>query len=81
MSTLNRHLDSTSGLQYKVVQVKMNRKRYVIVYRRRVSHGKLSGALDGPIHADEVVRWTEDGLDYLRQFNSNERSVVDSNDQ
>jgi hypothetical protein len=58
-----RHVDPTSGLQYEVVQVKMNRKRYIIVYRRRVSHGELSGALDGPIHAEEVVRWTEDGLE------------------
>ena len=49
------------------------------MYRRRVSHGKLSGALDGPIHAEEVVRWTKDGINYLKQFNSSERIVnVDS---
>ena len=52
-----RHVDPTSGLQYEVVQVKLNRKRYIVVYRRRVvSHGKLSGALDGPIHAKKVER-------------------------
>jgi hypothetical protein len=76
-----RHVDPTSGLQYEVVQVKMNRERYIIVYRRRVSHGKISSALDRPTHSEEVVRWTEDGLDYLRQFNSNENIVNDSNDQ
>ena len=43
------------------------------MYRRRVSHGELSGALDGPIHAEEVVRWTKDGINYLKQFNSGER--------
>ena len=49
------------------------------MYRRRVSHGELSGALDGPIHAEEVVRWTKDGINYLRQFSSSERIVnVDS---
>ena len=53
-------MDPTSGLQYEVVQVKLNRKRNIVVYRRRVSHGELSGALDGPIHAEEVVRWTKD---------------------
>ena len=51
-----RHVDPTSGLQYEVVQVKLNRKRCIVVYRRKVSHGELSGALDGPIHAEEVVR-------------------------
>ena len=76
-----RHVDPKSGIQYEVVQVKMNRKRYIIVFRRRVSHGELSGALDGPIHAEEVVRWTKDGLEYLRNFKSNERSVVDLSDQ
>ena len=49
------------------------------MYRRRVSHGELSGALDGPIHAEEVVRWTKDGINYLKQFNTSERIVnVDS---
>ena len=49
------------------------------MYRRRVSRGELSGALDGPIHAEEVVRWTKDGINYLKQFNSSERIVnVDS---
>ena len=70
-----RHVDPTSGLQYEVVQVKLNRKRYIVLYRRRVSHGELSGALDGPIHAEEVVRWTKDGIKYLKQFNSSERIV------
>jgi hypothetical protein len=51
-----RHVDPVSGQQYKVDQVKMNRKRNIIVYRRKVSRGKLSGALDRPIHAEEVVR-------------------------
>jgi hypothetical protein len=68
-----RHVNPTSDLQYEVVQVKLNRKRYIVVYRRRVSHGELSGALDGPIHAEEVVRWTKDGINYLKQFNSGER--------
>ena len=63
-----RHVDPTSGLQYKVVQVKLNRKRYIVVYRRRVSHGELSGALDEPIHAEEVVRWTKDGINYLKNL-------------
>ena len=72
-------MDPTSGLQYEVVQVEFNRKRYIVVYRRRVSDGELSGALDGPIHAEEVVRWTKDGINYLKQFNSSERIVnVDS---
>ena len=49
------------------------------MYRRRVSHGELSGALDEPIHAEEVVRWTKDAINYLKQFNSSERIVnVDS---
>ena len=49
------------------------------MYRRRVSHGELSGALDGPIHAKEVVRWTKNGINYLKQFNSSKRIVnVDS---
>jgi hypothetical protein len=49
------------------------------VYRRRVSHGEVTGALDGPIHAEEVVRWTKDGIKYLQQFNSSESIVnVDS---
>ena len=51
-----RHVDPTSGLQYEVVQVKLNRQRYIVVYRRRVSHGEVTGALDGPIHAEKVVR-------------------------
>jgi hypothetical protein len=68
-------VDSTSGLQYEVVQVILNRKRYIVVYRRRVSHGELSGALDGPTHAEEIVRWTKDGINYLKQFNSSERTV------
>jgi hypothetical protein len=59
----------------------MNRKRYIVVYRRRISHGKLSDALDGPINAEEAIRWTEEYLEYLRKFNSNERSGVDSNNQ
>ena len=54
-------MDPTSGLQYEVVQVKLNRQRYIFVYRRQVSHGEVTGALDGPIHAEEVVRWTKDG--------------------
>jgi hypothetical protein len=53
-----RHVDPTSGLQNEVVQVKLNRRRYIVVYRRRVSHGEVTGELDGPIHAEEVVRWT-----------------------
>ena len=74
-----RHVDPTSGLQYEVVQVKLNRQRYIVVYRRRVSHGEVTGALDGPIHAEEVVRWTKDGINYLKQFNSSESIVnVDS---
>ena len=68
-------MNPTSGLQYKVVQVKLNRKRYIVVYRRRVSHGKLSGALDRPIHAEEIARWTKYGINYLKQFNSSERIV------
>ena len=49
------------------------------MYRRRVSHGEVTGALDGPIHAEEVVRWAKDGINYLKQFNSSERIVnVDS---
>jgi hypothetical protein len=60
-------VDPTSGLQYEVVQVKMNRKRYIIVYRIRVSHGKLSGALDGPIHAEEVVFWKKSCIKLSRQ--------------
>jgi hypothetical protein len=66
-----RYVDPTSGLQYEVVQVEM--------YGRRVGHGELSGALDGPIHSEEIVRWTHNGLNYLRQFIGNERVVnVDS---
>ena len=49
------------------------------MYRRRVSHGEVTGALDRPIHAEEVVRWTKDGIKYLQQFNSSESFVnVDS---
>ena len=48
-------VDPTSGLQYEVVQVKLNRQRYIVVYRRRVSPGEVTGALDGPIHAEEVL--------------------------
>ena len=44
------HVDPTSGLQSKVVQVKMNRIRYIVVNRRRVSHGEVTGALDKPVH-------------------------------
>ena len=51
-----RHVDPTSGLQYEVVQVKLNRQRYTVVYSRRVIHGKVTGVLDGSIHAEEVVR-------------------------
>ena len=44
-----------------------------------MSHGEVTGALDGPIHAEEVVRWTKDGINYLKQFNSSERIMnVDS---
>ena len=63
-----RHVDPTSGLQYGVVQVKLNRKRYIVVYRHRASHGELSGALEGPIHAEEVVRWAKDGINYLKKI-------------
>ena len=45
------------------------------MYRRRVSHSELSGAHDEPTHAEEVVRWTKDGINYLKQFNSSERIV------
>jgi hypothetical protein len=53
----------------------LNGKRYIVVYWCRVIHGEQSGALDGPIHAEEVVRWTTDGINYLKQFNSSERIV------
>ena len=55
-------MDPTSGLQCEVVQEKLNRKRYIVVYGRRVSHGEVTGALDGPIHAEEVVRLIKDGI-------------------
>ena len=49
------------------------------MYRRRVSHGEVTGALDGPIHAEEVGRWTKDCINHLKQFNSSESIVnVDS---
>ena len=49
------------------------------MYGRRVSHGEVTGALDGPIHAEEVVRWTKDGIKYPQQFNSSKSIVnVDS---
>ena len=34
-----------------------------------------NGGFDGPIHAEEVVRWTKDVINHLKQFHSSERIV------
>jgi hypothetical protein len=59
-----RH-DPENGLLYETVEVKMNRKGYIVAFRKVVTRGKVTGYKDGPIHLADIARYTDVDLDYL----------------
>ena len=57
-----RHKDPKNGLTYETVELKVNKQRDIVAWRRRVINGVLHNAPQGPFHVRDIYQHTQDTI-------------------
>jgi metal-dependent hydrolase (beta-lactamase superfamily II) len=58
-----RHTDHEDGLQYKVTEIKVNKKKEIVAYRQRIYEGQCEENVDKHYHVADIYSYTKINLD------------------
>ena len=58
-----RHVDPKNGLTYKTVELKINKQRDIVAWRRRVINGVLQDTSQGPFYVRDIYQYTQDTIE------------------
>ena len=58
-----RHVDPENGLTYETVELKVNKQRDIVAWRRRVINGVLQDTPQGPFHVRDIYQYTQDTIE------------------
>jgi hypothetical protein len=75
------HIDHEDGLQYEVMEVKVNKKQEIVAYRQRFYKGQYEGNVDRPHHVADIYSYTKINLDLLFEMtiDNKDKSPMESN--
>jgi hypothetical protein len=53
------------GITYETTEVKTNKQRYIVAYRREICKGKPVGSIDGFYHVTDIYEYTKKNVDNM----------------